>query len=63
MINAMGVGWSYVLLAGLCVLVSPIVLVIVRMGPRWRAKERERLAQHEAEKAAAAKVADEKTGH
>ncbi|KAJ3556518.1 hypothetical protein NM688_g1983 [Phlebia brevispora] len=43
-INAIGVGWTYVLLAGLCVLVGPIMFIIIRMGPKWRAKERERQA-------------------
>lgn len=40
MVNAMGVGWTYVLLAGLCVLVAPLMFVIQRVGPRCRAKRR-----------------------
>lgn len=44
MLTALGIGWTYVLLAGLCILVGPIMYVTMRMGPKWRAKERERQA-------------------
>lgn len=40
MIAAMGVGWTYVLLAGLCVLVGPLMFVIQYVGPKCRAKRR-----------------------
>ncbi|KAF7793391.1 hypothetical protein EIP86_004503 [Pleurotus ostreatoroseus] len=43
-INAIGVGWTYVLLGGICVLVGPIMFILMRMGPKWRAKERARQA-------------------
>ncbi|KAI0094305.1 hypothetical protein BDY19DRAFT_13410 [Irpex rosettiformis] len=38
--QAIGVGWTYVLLSGLCVLAGPIILIVIRMGPKWRAKRR-----------------------
>ena len=41
-IRAIGVGWTYVLLAGLCVLVGPSMFVIMYIGPRFRAKRRAR---------------------
>ncbi|KAI0347750.1 MFS general substrate transporter [Trametopsis cervina] len=44
MIKALGVGWTYVLLAGLCVLVGPLLYVIMRMGPKWRGDRRMRAA-------------------
>ena len=43
-LNALGTGWTYVLLAGMCVAVSPILPLIVYMGPKWRARRRERRA-------------------
>ncbi|KAI0094287.1 MFS general substrate transporter [Irpex rosettiformis] len=43
-IRAMGVGWTYVLLAGLCICVGPIMFIVVRMGPKWRAKRRAKQA-------------------
>ncbi|THG97029.1 hypothetical protein EW026_g4906 [Hermanssonia centrifuga] len=44
MINALGVGWTYVVLAGLSLLVGPIMLIIIKMGPKWRAKQRAKRA-------------------
>ena len=57
-IGAIGVGWTYVLLAGLCVLVSPIMFVVMRMGPTWRAKERAKRAAHAAKAAEKAALAE-----
>ncbi|KAI0697552.1 MFS general substrate transporter [Cytidiella melzeri] len=39
-IQAIGIGWTYVLLSGLCVLVTPLMFIVMRMGPRWRAQRR-----------------------
>lgn len=44
MINAMGVGWTYVLLSGLCILTGPLMFVIMYIGPKFRAKRRARQA-------------------
>jgi len=50
-INAMGNGWTYILLGGFCILVSPLVWVEVRWGPIWRERRRLR-AQQEAQASA-----------
>ena len=42
--RAIGVEWTYVLLGGLCVVVGPFILIVIRMGPKWRAKRRAKLA-------------------
>ncbi|KAK6996918.1 MFS domain-containing protein [Favolaschia claudopus] len=39
-IDAIGVGWTFVLLGGLCVLGTPLIWVVIRIGPRWRARRR-----------------------
>ena len=40
MFDAMGIGWTFVLLAGLCVLTSPLLFVIMFIGPKLRAKRK-----------------------
>ncbi|KAH9858031.1 MFS general substrate transporter [Lenzites betulinus] len=46
MIKALGTGWTYVILTGICIVFSPIYWVLMRYGPVWRAKRRaRRLAQ------------------
>ena len=42
MTQAMGLGWSYTLIALVYVLLSPMLLVVIRYGPRWRAERKER---------------------
>jgi hypothetical protein len=37
---ALGNGWTYTLLGGLCVLVSPLLYVETRWGPIWREQRR-----------------------
>ncbi|THH33163.1 hypothetical protein EUX98_g1068 [Antrodiella citrinella] len=54
-INSVGIGWTYVILGALCLAVSPIMFIVMRMGPKWRAARRAR-------KAAAEKFIDEKSG-
>ena len=44
MLDAFGDGWSYVLLGGLCVLVSPLLYIEIRWGPFWR-ERRQRMNQ------------------
>ncbi|KAK7001453.1 MFS domain-containing protein [Favolaschia claudopus] len=39
-IDAIGVGWTFVLLGGLCVLGTPLIWVVIRIGPGWRARRR-----------------------
>ena len=51
-LNRLGPGWTYVLLAGICVVLSPILLFTYIMGPRWRAKRRAKRQAHAAAQAA-----------
>ncbi|KAJ6536646.1 major facilitator superfamily domain-containing protein [Mycena sp. CBHHK59/15] len=39
-LTALGSGWTYVLLAGLCVLASPLIYVVMYIGPSCRARRR-----------------------
>ncbi|KAJ6526926.1 MFS general substrate transporter [Mycena vulgaris] len=39
---ALGAGWTYVLLAGVCVVASPLIYVVMRIGPACRARRRAR---------------------
>ncbi|KAH9835929.1 MFS general substrate transporter [Rhodofomes roseus] len=52
MLNRLGPGWTYVLLAGICLVLSPIMIFTYIMGPRWRAHRR---AKRQAQEAAAAR--------
>ncbi|WVQ78691.1 hypothetical protein IAT38_000778 [Cryptococcus sp. DSM 104549] len=47
MYKAMGAGWTFVLLTGICILGIPLPLLVVRKGRFWRAK---RMAKKEAKK-------------
>jgi MFS family permease len=38
MTNAWGDGWTYTFWGGICALLLPLMLLEIRMGPRWRAK-------------------------
>ncbi|TIC99055.1 Quinidine resistance protein 1 [Colletotrichum higginsianum] len=42
MIAGMGRGWSFTFLAALCAVLSPMLFLIVRRGPRWRNERRAR---------------------
>jgi len=44
-LTALGTGWTYVLLAGICVACTPILAVTMYMGPKWRARRRQRTAR------------------
>jgi hypothetical protein len=45
---ALGEGWTYTLLGGLCVLVSPLMFIQIRWAPVWR-ERRQRKAKQQAE--------------
>ena len=49
-INAIGVGWTYVLLCGVSLLSLPLVYIAMLIGPRYRVR-RQRLRQLEQEAA------------
>lgn len=40
LLNAIGLGWTSVLVAGVWILISPVVLIITKYGPRWREEAR-----------------------
>ncbi|KAJ7502589.1 major facilitator superfamily domain-containing protein [Mycena galericulata] len=42
-LSALEPGWTYVLLAGMCVLVAPLIYVVMRIGPACRARRRRAL--------------------
>ncbi|KAL1410207.1 multidrug transporter [Vanrija albida] len=42
MYQNLGAGWSFVLLSGLCAASLPLLLVVIRYAPRWRAWRRHR---------------------
>jgi hypothetical protein len=39
-LKRLGPGWTYVLLGGLCVLVTPLIYIVMKIGPRCREKRR-----------------------
>ncbi|KAJ7162314.1 MFS general substrate transporter [Mycena filopes] len=39
-LTPLGPGWTYTLLSGMCVLAVPLIYVVMRIGPRCRAKRR-----------------------
>jgi len=53
MIDKMGAGWAFTLIAGLYVLLSPMLWVIMVRGMRWRAEVREKEERKKREKAEA----------
>ena len=50
MLKAIGLGWVTVFVAGVWILMSPVVLIVMR-GPRWRTEKMEREAKKEKEAA------------
>jgi MFS family permease len=49
LLTAIGLGWTSVMVAGVWILISPIVLVIIRRGPRWREEKRLKEQKKDAE--------------
>ncbi|KAI0275306.1 MFS general substrate transporter [Gloeopeniophorella convolvens] len=41
-LDAIGMGWTYVLLGGMCILAAPLLYVEVHWGPVWRERRRRR---------------------
>jgi hypothetical protein len=39
-LKRLGPGWTYVLLGGLCFLVTPLPFIVRKIGPRYREKRR-----------------------
>jgi len=40
LINAIGIGWFYTLIAGIWTLITPILWVLCKYGPGWREEEK-----------------------
>ena len=53
--NAMGWGWAYTLVALIYVVMSPLLFLVIRFGPRWRKARREADAAKEKRKIEKAK--------
>ena len=50
LLNAIGLGWTSVMVAGIWILLRPIVLMIIKRGPRWREEKRMKDQKNEKEK-------------
>ena len=57
LLDAIGLGWTSVVVAGIWILISPVVLVIIKRGPRWREENRLRDQKKEKEKESARQAA------
>jgi hypothetical protein len=57
LLNAIGLGWTSVLVAGVWILISPVVLIITKYGPRWREEARLKGIEKERIKKAARQAA------
>ena len=53
LLNAIGLGWTSVLVAGIWILISPVVLFVIKYGPRWREQARLKGIQKERKRKAA----------
>ncbi|WWC60004.1 uncharacterized protein I303_102567 [Kwoniella dejecticola CBS 10117] len=45
--NAIGAGWTFVLLSGICILGIPMPLIVIKKGKMWRRKREEKAAEKE----------------
>lgn len=43
--KALGTGWTFVLLGCICAALTPIVYVVIKIGPRWRRRRAEKELQ------------------
>jgi hypothetical protein len=50
-LTPLGAGYTYVILGGICVAATPLVYVVMHIGPGWRAR-RKRRAEMEKEREA-----------
>ena len=41
MLRRLGMGWTYVLLGGLAILCTPLVIIEMKTGPKWRHRRRQ----------------------
>lgn len=59
MLEGMGPGWSFTLISLLMYASSPLLFLIIRVGPRWREERWVRQERKKEEKAAKAREAEE----
>lgn len=45
--DAMGAGWTFVLLSGICLLATPMPLIVLKWGPGWRLRRHRRAKEKE----------------
>ena len=60
LINAIGVGWTCTVFAGMMLVSMPLLFYTMKSGPRWRRENKERAERKAAEKAARGDVGGEK---
>ena len=49
MIDTLGRGWCFTLIAGIVYMASPLLCVVTRRGPKWREERRVRIETRERE--------------
>ena len=57
LLNAIGLGWTSVLVAGVWILISPVMVIILKYGPRWREQARLKRIEKEKEREVARQAA------
>lgn len=57
LLNAIGLGWTSVLVAGVWVLISPVLLLIIKYGPQWREQARLKMIEKEKKRETAKQAA------
>jgi hypothetical protein len=58
LLNAIGLGRTSVLVASVWILISPVVLIVTKYGPRWREEARLKGIEKERQTNAARQAAD-----
>lgn len=41
-LDRLGTGWTYVLMGAICLVVTPLIWVIIKLGPGYRSRRRDR---------------------
>ena len=62
-INAIGIGWAYTILALVFMAFAPMLLVIMRKGPRWRREKKAKAEKAKLAKLEKARLRDEQMKH
>ena len=57
LLSAIGLGWTSVLVAGVWIVISPVLIIVLRYGPRWREQARLKAVEKEKEREVARKAA------